>query len=156
MKKLTVEKAQELLEFLTEKAKDGNITLAQENYLQALELALPVLEAKRDAEMFGSGFVACFTGGEVRKGDPDKVRISFTDSGLGYDLPVVNSPAIPDGWIKCSDRLPGSDGNYWGWWNESQRQGPVWFTKGKYHAAFQSYEITHWMPLPAAPKPEAL
>ena len=96
MKTLTVEKAQELIAFLSDKAKDGNITLAQENYLQALEMALLVLESKRDAEIYGNGFVACFAGGEVRKADPQKVRISFTDSGLGYDLSPQKSPEIPD------------------------------------------------------------
>lgn len=101
MKKLTLEKAQDLLEFLKGKAADGNITLAQENYLQALELALPVLEAKRDAEKYGTGFVACFAGGEVKKGDPEKVRISFTDSGLGHFSQArrgKNASAIPEGY----------------------------------------------------------
>lgn len=84
MKKLTILKAHELFEFLSEKAGSGNITLAQEHYLQALELALIVLSAQEDAEKYGTGFVACFSGGEVKKRDPEKVRISFTNSGLGY------------------------------------------------------------------------
>lgn len=63
-----------------------------------------------------------------------------------------NSPAIPDGWIPVSERMPDEDGNYWGWWSESKRQGPVWFIKSELQAQFQSSEITHWMPLPAAPK----
>ncbi|WP_313099416.1 DUF551 domain-containing protein [Atlantibacter hermannii] len=58
-------------------------------------------------------------------------------------------------WIPCSERMPETDGNYWGWWNESKRQGPVWFIKSDLQAQFQSSEITHWMPLPAAPKQEA-
>lgn len=63
-----------------------------------------------------------------------------------------NSPAIPDGWVACSERIPDADGNYWGWWSESKRQGPVWFIKSELQAQFQSSEITHWMPLPAAPQ----
>ncbi|CVB25490.1 DUF551 domain-containing protein [Serratia marcescens] len=63
-----------------------------------------------------------------------------------------NSPEIPDGWVPCSERLPDTDGNYWGWWSESKRQGPVWFIKSDVQAQFQSSEITHWMPLPAAPE----
>lgn len=66
-----------------------------------------------------------------------------------------NSPVIPDGWVACSQRLPETDGNYWGWWSESKRQGPVWFIKSELQAQFQSSEITHWMPLPAAPQQEA-
>jgi hypothetical protein len=58
------------------------------------------------------------------------------------------------GWIKCSERMPETDGNYWGWWSESKRQGPVWFIKSDLQAQFQSSEITHWMPLPAAPDQE--
>ena len=66
----------------------------------------------------------------------------------------LNSPVIPDGWVACSQRLPETDGNYWGWWSESTRQGPVWFIKSELQAQFQSGEITHWMPLPAAPQQE--
>lgn len=61
---------------------------------------------------------------------------------------------VPDGWIKCSERMPDADGNYWGWWSQSKRQGPVWFIKSDLQAQFQSSEITHWMPLPAAPEQE--
>ncbi|HBM3194591.1 TPA: DUF551 domain-containing protein [Klebsiella michiganensis] len=63
-----------------------------------------------------------------------------------------NSPVIPDCWIPVSERMPETDGNYWGWWSESKRQGPVWFIKSELQAQFQSHEITHWMPLPAAPQ----
>ncbi|MEL5392859.1 DUF551 domain-containing protein [Serratia nevei] len=59
---------------------------------------------------------------------------------------------VPLGWIDCAFRVPDTDGNYWGWWSESKRQGPVWFIKSDVQAQFQSSEITHWMPLPAAPE----
>ena len=101
MKKLTLEKAQELLEFLIGKAANGDITISQENYLQAIELAVMVLNAQEDAEKYGTGFVACFSGGEVKKGDPEKVRISFTDSGLGHFSQArrgKNASAIPEGY----------------------------------------------------------
>ncbi|HDH1361910.1 TPA: DUF551 domain-containing protein [Klebsiella quasipneumoniae subsp. similipneumoniae] len=61
-------------------------------------------------------------------------------------------PMISDRWIPVSERMPETDGNYWGWWSESKRQGPVWFIKSELQAQFQSSEITHWMPLPAAPQ----
>ena len=67
----------------------------------------------------------------------------------------VSQPYTLREWIPCNERLPESGGNYWGWWNESKRQGPVWFIKSDLQAQFQSSEITHWMPLPAAPKQEA-
>ncbi|XWJ91363.1 DUF551 domain-containing protein [Phytobacter ursingii] len=58
----------------------------------------------------------------------------------------------PDGWIPVSERMPDKDGNYWGWWSESKRQGPAWFIKSELQAQFQSSEITHWRPLPDTPK----
>lgn len=61
-------------------------------------------------------------------------------------------PMNSNGWIPVSERMPETDGNYWGWWSESKRQGPVWFIKSELQAQFQSHEITHWMPLPAAPQ----
>ncbi|EEW3262270.1 DUF551 domain-containing protein [Escherichia coli] len=73
---------------------------------------------------------------------------------LNRKLAAGNSPVIPDGWVACSERMPETDGNYWGWWSESKRQGPVWFIKSELQAQFQSSEITHWMPLPAAPQQE--
>ena len=67
---------------------------------------------------------------------------------------VGSAPVAHDGWVACSERMPETDGNYWGWWSESKRQGPVWFIKSELQAQFQSSEITHWMPLPAAPQQE--
>lgn len=69
-----------------------------------------------------------------------------------YQAAPGNSPVIPGRWIPVSERMPETDGNYWGWWSESKRQGPVWFIKSELQAQFQSHEITHWMPLPAAPQ----
>ena len=66
-------------------------------------------------------------------------------------LQAGNYSVIPE-WIPVSERMPETDGNYWGWWSESKRQGPVWFIKSELQAQFQSSEITHWMPLPAAPQ----
>ncbi|WP_369899439.1 DUF551 domain-containing protein [Klebsiella pneumoniae] len=67
-------------------------------------------------------------------------------------LPGSEPATVPGKWIPVSERMPETDGNYWGWWSESKRQGPVWFIKSELQAQFQSTEITHWMPLPAAPQ----
>lgn len=89
---------------------------------------------------------------------------SFTDAELEMmahgDNPQANAYRellafrrnSQDGWIPVSERTPEEDGSYWGWWSESKRQGPVWFIKSELQEQFQSSEITHWMPLPAAPK----
>lgn len=80
------------------------------------------------------------------------------DAHSGYVPPAApqspgSEPAtLPGKWIPVSERMPETDGNYWGWWSESKRQGPVWFIKSELQAQFQSSEITHWMPLPADPQ----
>lgn len=66
--------------------------------------------------------------------------------------PGSEPATVPGKWIPVSERMPETDGNYWGWWSESKRQGPVWFIKSELQAQFQSSEITHWMPLPADPQ----
>ncbi|HDD9659413.1 TPA: DUF551 domain-containing protein [Escherichia coli] len=80
-----------------------------------------------------------------------------------------NSPRTPDGWISCSERMPDSNCLYlcWGTYFEGDEPGyiPAYFfvyqTNG--WTEWQPVEddcnpreviITHWMPLPAAPKQE--
>ena len=80
--------------------------------------------------------------------------IAETESMLAAapQSPGSEPATVPGKWIPVSERTPETDGNYWGWWSESKRQGPVWFIKSELQAQFQSSEITHWMPLPAAPQ----
>lgn len=87
----------------------------------------------------------------------EKVMAALAVAGIEYERPQTSPQNIPENipqWIPCSERIPETDGNYWGWWSESKRQGPVWFIKSELQAQFQSSEITHWMPLPAAPQQE--
>ncbi|EOG1815614.1 DUF551 domain-containing protein [Enterobacter hormaechei] len=85
---------------------------------------------------------------------PQVEAINAVTAMLQGAEPVSNHDELPDGWVACSERMPETAGNYWGWWSESKRQGPVWFIKSELQAQFQSSEITHWMPLPAAPQQE--
>ncbi|HAV8572806.1 TPA: DUF551 domain-containing protein [Escherichia coli] len=79
------------------------------------------------------------------------------------------APVTPDGWISCSERMPDSNCLYlcWGTYFEGDEPGyiPAYFfvyqTNG--WTEWQPVEddcnpreviITHWMPLPAAPKQE--
>ncbi|MEG6025576.1 DUF551 domain-containing protein [Enterobacter hormaechei] len=67
-----------------------------------------------------------------------------------------NSPVIPDGWVACSERMPegmtdvhisnGHDVGQ-GWWD-----GETWQTQHDYYSV--PGDVTHWMPLPAAPQQE--
>ncbi|NQF26355.1 DUF551 domain-containing protein [Escherichia coli] len=80
-----------------------------------------------------------------------------------------NSPVTPGGWISCSDRMPDSNCLYlcWGTYFEGDEQDyiPAYFFVHKTNGwtEWQPVEddcnpreviITHWMPLPAAPKQE--
>lgn len=62
-----------------------------------------------------------------------------------------NSPVIPDTWIPVSERMPESNGMYFGW--DGKRVLEVYCFFGGFSAnQFIHGEITHWMPLPAAPQ----
>lgn len=124
---------------------------------------LPQTQFEQVADLYA----LCWQSGEVvtYTPDPEKATIWLNNySGTCVQEYVKlerlqealagNSPAIPDGWIPVSERMPETDGSYWGWWSESKRQGLVWFIKSELQAQFQSSEITHWMPLPAAPQQE--
>ncbi|HHH4560060.1 DUF551 domain-containing protein [Enterobacter roggenkampii] len=133
----------------------------QQNRQQNIPENIPATQFKPVADLYGltspTGSETSFTFDAVEARD-------FIDGGwscqeyveLGRFQEAVsgNSPVIPDGWVACSERMPETDGNYWGWWSESKRQGPVWFIKSELQAQFQSSEITHWMALPAAPQQE--
>lgn len=82
--KLTAERTRERIQHLKNWQQQRGLTLREKEYLEAMELALEVLEAQADATMFGTGFVVCTASAEPRRADPTKVRIMFTDSGIGY------------------------------------------------------------------------
>lgn len=72
--------------------------------------------------------------------------------------------AEPVGWIKCSDKLPDDardvtlmskehgvvNGYYWSGKHWGKDVKPEWFVSCGTHEGSAS-DITHWMPLPAAP-----
>jgi hypothetical protein len=72
------------------------------------------------------------------------------------EQPVSPRYMLPDGWIKCSERMPenmdtviisnGIDRGQ-GWWG-----GDSWQSWSRYDSVPD--EVTHWMPLPAAPEQE--
>lgn len=87
---------------------------------------------------------------------------SKTDHGgeiiPAYTNPQLNSPVVPEGWIKCSDQMPENDerkpvaiytGNYLG-----QGMFVASYDDNEFSDYWEGTEIkgvTHWMPLPAAP-----
>ncbi|HBB8732141.1 TPA: DUF551 domain-containing protein [Escherichia coli] len=89
----------------------------------------------------------------------------------GPDMPEFDgpTPVTPDGWISCSERMPDSNCLYlcWGTYFEGDKPDyiPAYFFVHKTNGwtEWQPVEddcnpreviITHWMPLPAAPKQE--
>ena len=69
------------------------------------------------------------------------------------ELQVGNSPVIPDRWIPVSERVPESNGVYFGWDGKRVLEVNCFF--GGFTAnQFIHGEITHWMPLPEAPQQE--
>ena len=63
-----------------------------------------------------------------------------------------NSPVAPDGWIPVSDRMPNQDQPVLVWVNEEGVY--VDYGDGENFANHHIVDVTHWMPLPAAPKQE--
>lgn len=62
-----------------------------------------------------------------------------------------NIPEIIPGWIPVSERMPESNGVYFGWDGKRVLEVNCFF--GGFSAnQFIHGEITHWMPLPAAPQ----
>lgn len=63
----------------------------------------------------------------------------------------TNSPVIPDTWISVSERMPENDGAYLCW--DNRYVTTYAFIFGAWQAnQFIAKNITHWMPLPAAPQ----
>lgn len=88
----------------------------------------------------------------------------------GPDMPEAdgNSPVIPDGWIKCSNRMPdkaqkiiytanGDVNCEWVNRRVTVKDEPLGWAVITYggEGLFLGKDITHWMPLPAAPQQEA-
>ncbi|EPJ4481776.1 DUF551 domain-containing protein [Klebsiella pneumoniae] len=91
--------------------------------------------------------------------DDDRIdgikRIVREFAAATHDTPALNSvqsvDSIADRWIPVSERMPESNGMYFGW--DGKRVLEVYCFFGGFSAnQFIHGEITHWMPLPAAPQ----
>ncbi|HBY1752567.1 TPA: DUF551 domain-containing protein [Klebsiella pneumoniae] len=81
------------------------------------------------------------------------MRQHIIDSTLAVasQLPGSDPATVPGKWIPVSERLPESNGMYFGW--DGKRVLEVYCFFGGFSAnQFIHGEITHWMPLPAAPE----
>ncbi|MEW5560623.1 DUF551 domain-containing protein [Enterobacter asburiae] len=72
------------------------------------------------------------------------------------DSRCSNSPVIPDGWVACSERMPEHGGLYL-CYVQDEHEFDISHFCFEYLAAHKKFDsaglnITHWMPLPAAPQ----
>ena len=85
----------------------------------------------------------------------EKVRTCPNSTGL--------TPATPDGWISCSERMPNDKQYVWCWgksygWTECDTfEGYYDWSRNKWWAVTDDGEepaskVTHWMPLPEPPQ----
>lgn len=81
-----------------------------------------------------------------------------------------NAQVIPDGWVACSERMPDDDDFVYIWprpdfgvelhvgqYCECHPKGDGWYAQvheQNYGIEWCPITVTHWMPLPAAPKQE--
>lgn len=78
---------------------------------------------------------------------------------------ATNSPVTPDGWIRCSERMPNDKDYVWCWgesygWTECDTfEGYYDWSRNKWWAVTDDVEepaskVTHWMLLPEPPQQE--
>lgn len=76
-------------------------------------------------------------------------------------IPGGNSPVIPDGWVACSERMPEVGDDIIVFSDEIVMSGISYSKKKGFYIQALAYDddepvdnVTHWMPLPAAPQQE--
>ncbi|HGN9061117.1 TPA: DUF551 domain-containing protein [Enterobacter hormaechei] len=103
-------------------------------------------------EMDGHGGVCC----EVSYADGwNACRAAMLQGADG------NSPVIPDGWVACSERMPEAGDDMIVFTDDIVMSGVSYSKKKGFYLQALEYDddepvdnVTHWMPLPAAPQQE--
>ncbi|TCD18155.1 DUF551 domain-containing protein, partial [Lelliottia amnigena] len=77
-------------------------------------------------------------------------------------LDMVNSQAVTDGWVACSERMPEAGDDMIVFTDDIVMSGISYSKKKGFYIQALEYDddepvdnVTHWMPLPAAPQQEA-
>ncbi|HGK8525029.1 TPA: DUF551 domain-containing protein [Yersinia enterocolitica] len=150
----TVERLEEII------AEEGYSAMRTPKNDEVRALARIALAAKRAEPVYQYQSGVCtFDDIEWVWDDCDKgfyVQYDPTRRRIVYTTPQLNSQEIPDGWIKCSDQMPEDDTLCLG----VDECGVIWtmhFDDGEFRADtgdVDDLEISHWMPLPAAPEKE--
>ncbi|ENG0954517.1 DUF551 domain-containing protein [Yersinia enterocolitica] len=126
------------------------------SHTESAALARIALAAKRAEPVSLKSAIAKFK--EYNIGFPvEKLKADFVISWCLTNLtPPLNSQVPLGSWIKCSDQMPEDDTLCFG----VDECGVIWtmhFDDGEFRADtgdVDDLEISHWMPLPAAPEKE--
>lgn len=91
----------------------------------------------------------------------DERENGFLERAIGWnaclaEVQRLNATAQPvsDGWIRCTDRLPDAEGKYLVYETLNNRVNhDYWMEPEPAEGFWNHYDmnVTHWMPLPAAP-----
>lgn len=119
------------------------------------EVALP--EALKYAEIYGRAFICVDRSGSVHAVDPSQITLNILNEPESAQ--PVSEPYKLNGWISVDEKMP-EDGDA----VLVHQDGGIIFCAEAEHGWFypdefpnipkQGREITHWMPLPAAPAQE--
>ncbi|ELI8163508.1 DUF551 domain-containing protein [Yersinia enterocolitica] len=122
-----------------------NFSPTQEELNSLARIALAAKRAEPVAYITYNGYL-------IHAGDPKLSE--YSDPQPLYDTPQLNSQVSLGSWIKCSDQMPEDDTLCLG----VDECGVIWtmhFDDGEFRADtgdVDDLEISHWMPLPAAPE----
>jgi len=79
MKTLTAQKAREIRDAIINNSAVIEPTIRDHYVAQAMEMAMVVLDAQRDADLFGRGYVGCVHGENPRRIDPKTVNLIYVE-----------------------------------------------------------------------------
>ncbi|ENO8655828.1 DUF551 domain-containing protein [Yersinia enterocolitica] len=133
-----------LEEFIRQPLENG---LTRSEQMELARIALAAKRAEPVAYITYNGYL-------IHAGDPKLSE--YSDPQPLYDTPQLNSQVPLGSWIKCSDQMPEDDTLCLG----VDECGVIWtmhFDDGEFRADtgdVDDLEISHWMPLPAAPEKE--
>lgn len=141
MKKLTAEKCRERITHLSRAKRMLGVSMAEEDYLEALEIALPVLEQQESKRQVTLREAVS----EIRK---------LTKESGGYDFEALRTEQDNSDWISCSDRTP----EPLDWVIAYDEVGTVKAYICQHTGEWirdngdELYQVTHWQPMPSPPE----